>query len=283
MTKGSCLCGAVRYEIDGPINMMLNCHCSMCRKQSGASFVTFVAAPLDGYRVLEGEASIGHYESSPGHRRNFCTHCGSMLPEAMPAMGMIVAAAGNLEGDLGLKPQMHIFAGSKAPWYTITDELPRHDTYPPGFQAQPTPRASYEPRGDEVHGSCLCGKVEFEINGPPSGMFYCHCSRCRKGRSAEHATNIFYKANDFKWLKGESLVKSYKLPEAQYFSTAFCKECGAGVPGVSFERNIAVVPAGSLDNDPGVRAKARICVDSKADWSVITDDIPRFADMPPRR
>ena len=122
MIKGRCLCGTVRYELDGPLNMMVNCHCSMCRKHSGASYATFAAGPLEGYRILEGESSIGAFESSPGHHRNFCMVCGSVLPEAMRQYGLVVAPAGNLEGDLGIKPQMHIFTGSKAPWYTITDE-----------------------------------------------------------------------------------------------------------------------------------------------------------------
>ena len=283
MIKGRCLCGTVRYELDGPLNMMVNCHCSMCRKHSGASYATFAAGPLEGYRILEGESSIGAFESSPGHHRNFCMVCGSVLPEAMRQYGLVVAPAGNLEGDLGIKPQMHIFTGSKAPWYAITDDLPQHESFPPEFAGPETRRPTHASREGVTHGSCLCGKVEFEITGKPNGMFHCHCSRCRRGRSAAHATNIFYKAEDFRWLKGETLVRKYRLPEARFFGTAFCSECGGGVPGVSTERNIAVVPAGSLDDDPGIRAQARIYVDSKPDWVIITDDVPQYAEGPPSR
>jgi hypothetical protein len=72
------------------------------------------------------------------------------------------------------------------------------------------------------------------------------------------------------------------LPEAQFFASAFCRRCGSLVPRVSRERNAAVVPAGSLDTDPGMRAQGHIFVDSKAGWDRITDQVPQFAEMPPR-
>jgi hypothetical protein len=137
--------------------------------------------------------------------------------------------------------------------------------------------------GDGVHGSCLCGGVAWRITGAPMRMYYCHCSRCRLGRSAAHASNIFYKAEGFEWQRGADLVRDYHLPEAQFFGTAFCARCGAEVPRVSLERNFALVPAGSLDDDPGIRVQAHIYADSKADWERITDEVPQFSEMPPRR
>jgi len=73
------------------------------------------------------------------------------------------------------------------------------------------------------------------------------------------------------------------LPEAQHFGTAFCQRCGSAVPRVSFEHNVAVVPAGSLDSEPGIAPAAHIFVGSKAPWTDISDTIPQFAEMPPRR
>ena len=73
------------------------------------------------------------------------------------------------------------------------------------------------------------------------------------------------------------------MPGAQFFGTAFCKQCGSEVPRVSVERNFASVPAGSLDSDPGITPTGHIYVDSKAPWFEITDDLPQFAEMPPRR
>jgi hypothetical protein len=282
MTTGRCLCGNVRFELDGPVLNAVHCHCSMCRKHHGAAFATWAAAALSGFRYTAGEDAVGRYASSPGFHRSFCTTCGSVMPERLESAGMAICPAGNLEGDPAIEPGLHMFVGSKASWYEITDELPQFEEFPPQFGMQATPRPPVETTGDDVQGSCLCGEVAYAISGPPLRMYYCHCSRCRLGRSAAHAANVFYKADGQRWLRGAQLVQDYRLPGAQYFGVAFCGRCGSKVPRVSIERNIAVVPAGSLDTDPGMRVQAHIFVDSKASWDRITDRVPQFADMPPR-
>jgi hypothetical protein len=206
-----------------------------------------------------------------------------VVPEANAAAGLAICPAGNLEGDLGLEPQLHMFVGSKAPWYRITDDLPQYEEYPPQFGMSATPREPVPAGGADVAGSCLCGAVAYEIDGPPMRMYYCHCSRCRLGRSAAHASNVFFKAQGFRWTRGAELVREFALPGAQFFGTAFCSRCGSAMPRVSLERDIVNVPAGSLDTDPGIEPAAHIFVDSKAPWDRITDSIPQFAEMPPRR
>jgi hypothetical protein len=146
---------------------------------------------------------------------------------------------------------------------------------------QGTARPKPETHGDHPQGSCLCGEVAYEIQGPALRMFYCHCSRCRRGRSAAHAANVFYKADGFRWLRGGGQVQDFQLPEAQRFGTSFCRRCGGAVPRVSTERGVAVVPAGSLDTDPGIRAQGHIFVGSKASWEGVAGSIPQFAEMPP--
>ncbi|MBL8200888.1 MAG: GFA family protein [Chromatiales bacterium] len=280
---GSCLCGTVRYELRGPFSHMGHCHCSICRKHHGAPFATFVASPLDGYRVLSGSGNAGRYDSSPVWHRPFCLTCGSVLPTLMPEHGLVVGPAGNLEGDLGTRPAMHMFVGSKAPWYEITDGLPQHDAYPPDGglpEAQPLGRALLAPSPGCTSGSCACGKVAFEYSGAPLRMLNCHCSRCRRGRSAAHTTNIFVPLDRFRFTRGEDLVRDFRLPGARFFGVAFCTACGSDVARKSVERQAAVIPAGSLDSDPGMRPTAHIYVGSKAAWFDITDALPQFAEMP---
>ena len=283
MTDGRCLCGALRYQIDGPFVDMVHCHCSMCRKHHGAPFATWAVAPLSGFRWIGDTATLASYQSSAKGHREFCSVCGSVAPLLDEGIGLAIAPAGNLEGDPGIRPTKHMFVASKAAWYAISDALPQYDEYPPEFGMPSTPREPVAVTPGTTQGSCLCGDVAYEISSPPLRMYFCHCSRCRQGSSAEHCANVFYKAEGFRWTRGADLVQNYKLPDAQYFGTAFCKRCGSAVPRVSFERNVAVVPAGSLDSEPGLAPSAHIYVGSKSPWTDIGDMIPQFEEMPPRR
>lgn len=281
MTRGVCLCGTVRYEFTEPFQMMMHCHCSMCRKHHGAAFATFVAAPFAAFRWLGGEEAIGTYRSSEQGRRSHCRQCGSVTPTLVPEAGFAIAPAGNLEGDPGIRPQGHMFVGSKAPWYTITDALPQHEANPAELGGGTgIARPSVEARPGVAGGSCLCGEVAYELR-EPLRMYHCHCWRCRRARSAAHATNLFVKLETFAFTRGRALVAEYKLPEAQRFTVAFCTRCGGEAPQVSLARGTVNVPAGTLDTDPGMRAQAHIFTGSKAPWFEITDELPQYPEGPP--
>ena len=101
-----------------------------------------------------------------------------------------------------------------------------------------------------LYGSCLCGDVGYRISGAPLRMVNCHCENCRRARSAA-------------------------------FATAFCRRCGSDLPRVTRGESVVVVPAGSLDGDPGIRPQAHVCVSEKASWYEITDDLPQYAQGPP--
>jgi hypothetical protein len=281
MTIGVCLCGTVRYELTPPFQMLLNCHCSMCRKHHGASFASFVVAPYAAFRWLAGEQAVGRYASSEHGTRAFCRRCGSVAPTLLPEAGLAIAPAGNLEGDLGIRPQVHVFVGSKAPWYTIADDLPRHEANPPelgGGAGVERPRIEQRPGvGD---GSCLCGEVAYEVRAPLR-MYHCHCWRCRRARSAAHATNLIANLDGFAFTRGQELVAEYKVPEARFFAAAFCTCCGGEAPRVARDRGIVNVPAGTLDTDVGMRPRAHIYAASKAPWFDIVDDLPQHSEMAP--
>ena len=128
---GACLCGAIRYEISGPLLDAGNCHCSMCRKAHGAAFATYANVNAAEFQWTRGEELVSCYESSPGSGRVFCTVCGSTLGATED--GRIDSVTlGTVERDPGIKPRSHIFVGSKAPWHDIADALPRFEEWPPG-------------------------------------------------------------------------------------------------------------------------------------------------------
>jgi hypothetical protein len=131
MLRGSCLCGGIRYEISRELELPLNCHCSMCRKATGAAFRSRALVRAAGFRWVAGEELLSRYESSPGHVRTFCRVCGSTLvtlfPNSPEELGL---AMGTLDDDPRVRPQFHVYVGSKAPWHDIADSLPQFLTTP---------------------------------------------------------------------------------------------------------------------------------------------------------
>lgn len=279
MVTGACLCGALRFEVEGPFHTLMHCHCSMCRKDHGAPFASFVGAPAASFRWLGGEPI--EYTSSASSKRPYCGTCGSKAPSRSVTGDSVFLPAGNLVGELGDAGGMHVFVGSKAPWFVIADDLPQHETLPPGWPPPEVDRPAAPVLEGATHGSCLCGAVTFSVRGEPARWMQCHCSRCRRGRSAAHGSNTFYPSAQFAWRSGKEVVRTYRVPEAQRFAISFCARCGGGAPIEREGAPFVLVPAGLLDADPGARPEAHIHVASKAPWYRIADAIPQFAELPP--
>jgi hypothetical protein len=83
MIRGSCACGAVRFEID-KVRALTTCHCSICRKLSGSAFGTYAHVDADKFRFLAGEDMLAEYESTPGSIRKRCKVCGCSAPARRP-------------------------------------------------------------------------------------------------------------------------------------------------------------------------------------------------------
>jgi len=121
-------------------------------------------------------------------------------------------------------------------------------------------------------GRCLCGAVSWRIEPPFVGMTHCHCSMCRKAHGAPFATYITAAADNFELLSGAEAITDYESSPG--FHRAFCGRCGSVVHSPEVDGQV-FVPAGPLDDDPGVRATAHIFATSKAPWYVIADDLPQ--------
>ncbi len=123
---GGCLCGRIRYSIEGPFGLVANCHCTMCRKAQGCAFATNAPVARRDFRVLQGAEFITEYESTEGKFRCFCRVCGSPIYSHRVADPTVVRIRfGTLDGDPGVRATLHYAVDSKAPWFDITDELPR--------------------------------------------------------------------------------------------------------------------------------------------------------------
>jgi hypothetical protein len=279
--NGTCLCGVVRWSYDRVATSMLHCHCSICRKHHGTLFATFVSGPLSTFHWRAGTECIGSWQSSPRGRRSFCSRCGSKVPGVNHEANQVWMPAGTLEGEFGIRPQMHLFVGSRVPFHRIDDGLPQYQTYPPEWHAvvvETPPRCS----AGGVTGSCACGDLRFELLQRPLRMHHCHCARCRRARGSAHATNVIYGIDALSYTQGESQLVDFDLPGAEFFGASFCASCGGAMPRRSPARGVVVVPIGSLDDDPKTEPLAHQFVASKAAWYEIHDRVPQFAGAAPR-
>jgi len=137
VVRGSCLCGGVAFEIRGELEPILNCHCSRCRKAHAAAHASILRVAPEQFCWVRGEALRERFDLPDAHsyQHCFCRTCGSSLPQHHP--GLVGVHAGALDDDPGVRAGLHIWAGSKAPWFEIGDALPSFDEYPPAEVTDP--------------------------------------------------------------------------------------------------------------------------------------------------
>jgi hypothetical protein len=123
--EGGCLCGAIRYRIDGPSRRATSCHCLHCRRSSAAAFVTWVEFPSSDFTLLSGSPS--RYESRPPVTRQFCGACGTQLTyQHADEPETIDVTACSLDNPEAVSPEDHVWCDRMLPWVKISDGLPRY-------------------------------------------------------------------------------------------------------------------------------------------------------------
>jgi hypothetical protein len=139
MITGGCLCGGVRYEVRGPFLRASHCHCSRCRRHSGAAVCTQGRVRREDFRLISGDGLVRVYRPGDGAAvKAFCSACGSSLfGGTWPEGDEVSIRLGTVDGDPGIRPQFHTHVDSKAVWDEILDDLPR---YPQGQPQKPPSR-----------------------------------------------------------------------------------------------------------------------------------------------
>ena len=125
---GKCLCGAVRYSVRDEFVYALNCHCSNCRRATGSAFKPFGGIEREKLSIVTGEDRLLTFGDDTGDDVR-CKTCGSLLYSVVREGTYVHVAFGTLVDTPSLTPTAHIFVGSKAPWFTITDHLPQHQEF----------------------------------------------------------------------------------------------------------------------------------------------------------
>ena len=125
MMSGGCLCGAVRYEAEGPLLDAGYCHCRMCQRQSGSPVMTWASVPAGTLRYVAGEPAV--YRSSAIGERRFCARCGSGLEfRALADPDTVALNSGTLDDPSLAPPRKHIWTMSQVSWFVTADDLPDH-------------------------------------------------------------------------------------------------------------------------------------------------------------
>lgn len=132
MHQGSCLCGAVAYELDAAIEHVVCCHCRECRKAQGTAFGANVPVPADKLRFIRGGDALKTYAASPGKRRVFCGVCGSpIFSRRDDSPDVVRLRIGTLDTRIDVTPAAHAWVSDKAEWYAIRDPAPQYPEFEP--------------------------------------------------------------------------------------------------------------------------------------------------------
>ena len=129
MLAGKCFCGAVHYVVPDEFRYAMYCHCSNCRRTTGSAFKAFAGIERSKLAVTHGEDNLLIYGDDKANDTH-CKRCGSLLYSVVRDGAFVHVALGTLMDEPTIRPSRHIFVGSKAPWFTITDDLPPHQEFP---------------------------------------------------------------------------------------------------------------------------------------------------------
>ena len=125
---GKCLCGEVQYEVDDEFIYAQMCHCSSCRRATGSAFKPFAGIERTKLRLTSGADNLSLLGHEAAHDAR-CKTCGSLLYSVVRDGKFVHVTLGTLVDTPTIRPTAHIFVGSKAPWFTITDDLPQHEEF----------------------------------------------------------------------------------------------------------------------------------------------------------
>ena len=135
---GKCFCGAVHYAVPDEFLYAMNCHCSRCRQSTGSAFKPFAGIERDKLAVTKGADALMIFGETDANNTH-CKACGSLLYSVVRDGRFVHVTLGTLVDDPTIRPTRHIFVGSKAPWFTITDDLPQYEGHAMAGGDKPTP------------------------------------------------------------------------------------------------------------------------------------------------
>ena len=283
--EGGCHCGAVRYRaVAGESRTVTHCHCRMCRKATGGTFVTWAEFPAKDFVYTKGQPKT--FRSSDLAERAFCGRCGCQM--TFQAVGDpaglaedIWVALGGLDRAGDIVPTHHIFDDDRLSWFGLDDDLPRWPSQLPWLRLEdelPRPtvpeeeadgRQSTTAADDSVQeGGCLCGSVRYRgIVDDPRTIGHCHCAMCRKTTGATLVSWIHAPAKDFAFTRGEpERFRSSHIAERTFCGTCGCQFSFQFIGDSNDERENLWLTLGSTDRPEDFHAAHQIFSDDRLPW-----------------
>lgn len=277
MIQGSCLCGAVNWEILIPVGNVVLCHCSQCRRHQG-SFGAPIINHISSTQV-KNLSNLCWFRSSEEGERGYCKKCGSKMFWREVGSDKLYPNAGTARPDSSLEIEKHIFTDSKGDYYNIPPGLPCYAASSQG--AAPVTKISAKAPLQNLpqhRGRCLCGKIHFVVTGKMRPVVYCHCGQCLTwhgfypGYSAARKDQIT--------LHGEEYLEWYRSSDAA--RRGFCKECGSSLFWQSDKKDFTSITAGSLDAPTDLEEGWHIFVKDKPAWYRLNDGLRTFEGTTPQ-
>ncbi len=253
MLHGSCQCGAVEFEVSGPLRDVIACHCTQCRKVSGHCWAASTA-PIAAFRMIRDDG-LRWFRSSATARRGFCGTCGATLFWEPSGEARWSFSPGVIDGPTGLTTAEHIFMQDAGDYYA--PEGP-----PPPLTTVTGPLSA----------SCLCGAARFTLLGPAGDITACHCTQCRK-LSGHYSASFDAAESGIAWA-ANTTVQEYETPG--HALRGFCGTCGSNLYFRGAQGEFCV-EAGVVTGATGGRLTAHIFVANKGDYYDLDDGLPQFA------
>ncbi len=122
---GQCFCGKVQFKIEFPVQGVVNCHCSICRRMHAAAFVTWVQVLPKRFLITQGEESLSHFKTSEGTQRSFCSKCGTGLMWQNQFCPHYSISRASITSEFNYNPTGHFFYDTHVDWVSCDDSLPR--------------------------------------------------------------------------------------------------------------------------------------------------------------
>ncbi len=269
MVKGQCFCGAVSFEIEGPLTPGSLCHCSQCRRLHGAPGA-YTSAPASAYRI-SGEESLKWFATSARAEQSFCRTCGSKLFWREIGDKDLDATLGTLDSPTGITLGRHIFTRHQGDYYEIDhDGVPRYadssrGKEPVGVEAPP----QAGPKKQAHSGACQCGAVTYRVSGSMRDVVNCHCAQCR--RIHGHAPGYSAARKSEMTVEGGDNITWYQSSEEA--ARGFCKSCGSSLFWRPEGRETVSVTAGTLHTPTGMKTVRHIFAADKGDYYTIADGV----------